>query len=130
MYKVEFENFYDCKATYKMTRSHFPTPKALLSVYQRVVGVFKTWLFISSCLTCCVTFKHLIPKGKGEERILEAIYYVKGQPSPPQKRASSTGSIFILQLTKAKRKLSRICCSLKATGFKPPCHLGIALNEL
>ena len=105
-----------------MTPSHFPTPKALLSVCERLVGVFKTWLFLPSpyCLTFCVTFKHLILKGKGEERIPEAIYYVKGQPHPPHEGASSTGSIFILQLTKAKRNLSRVCYSLKATGFKPP----------
>lgn len=73
----------------KTTPSHYPTPCSL-SAHERVVVVFKAWLFISSpyCLTCCVTFKDLIPKGKEEEKIPEAIYNVKGQTNPPSKGAS------------------------------------------
>ena len=82
-------------------------------------------------LTGCVTLKYLIPKceGRGKRGSQRpSLWEETWKPSPSRRLLCRKW--FISQLTKAKRTLSRVRFSLKATGFNPLCPPAIALNEL
>ena len=111
-----------------------PHPETRLSLCNReAFRSVQPWLLRPPppYLTGCVTFKYLIPEHEEKgKRGSQKPSLCEGTAEPSPRGGLLCRKCFISQLTKAKGNLSRVCLSLKATGFKPLCPPAIALNEL